>query len=266
MLRERTYLNSRVRMFALGLVTYNLGKDWDIEALISNCVKTGFQAVELRTTHKHGVVPFLGRDDRTSVGRRFADSPVRLLSLGTTCEFHSIERKVVDNNIDKAKKFIELAHDVGALGIKVRPNGIPEGFSEDKTIEQIGEALRECGQFGERYGVEIWLEVHGKHSNEPLAVKKMMESANHPLVGVCWNSNPEDIEKKSVKKNLVLLEPWLRNVHIRELWDKKYPYGELFNLLKRFGYSRYTLAEIPSSTDPIRLMHYYHALWEELTT
>ena len=145
-------------------------------------------------------------------------------------------------------------------------NGIPEGFSEDKTIEQIGEALRECGQFGERYGVEIWLEVHGKHSNEPLAVKKMMESANHPLVGVCWNSNPEDIEKKSVKKNLVLLEPWLRNVHIRELWDKKYPYGELFNLLKRFGYSRYTLAEIPSSTDPIRLMHYYHALWEELTT
>ena len=41
--------------FKLGMVTYELGKDWDIETLIKNCETTGFEAVELRTTHKHGV-------------------------------------------------------------------------------------------------------------------------------------------------------------------------------------------------------------------
>ena len=266
MVSGKTYPDLRRRMFELGLVTYNLGKDWNIDTLISNCLKTGFRAIELRTTHEHGVEPFLGRDDRIGIGRRFADSPVRLLSLGTTCEFHSTEKNVVHENINEAKKFIELAHDIGALGIKVRPNGIPEGVPESKTIEQIGTALKECGQYGERYGVEIWLEVHGKQSNVPSLVKKMMESADHPLVGVCWNSNPEDIKKKSVEGSFFLLEPWLRNVHIRELWDQNYPYQELFKLLKKFEYNRYTLAEIPSSPDPIRLMHYYHALWEALTS
>ncbi|HUU13448.1 MAG TPA: sugar phosphate isomerase/epimerase, partial [Terriglobia bacterium] len=40
--------------FKLGTVTYNLAKDWDIDTIIKNCQATGFEAVELRTTHKHG--------------------------------------------------------------------------------------------------------------------------------------------------------------------------------------------------------------------
>ena len=35
----------------LGLVTYNLAKDWDLGTIIANCEETGFSGVELRTTH-----------------------------------------------------------------------------------------------------------------------------------------------------------------------------------------------------------------------
>lgn len=81
--------------YALGLVTYNLGRDWDLSTLIAACEKTGFRSVELRTTHKHGVEPHLGREERIEIAGRFGNSPVRLLSLGTTCEFHSTDRNVV---------------------------------------------------------------------------------------------------------------------------------------------------------------------------
>src|SRR5438874_12179260 len=37
--------------FKLGLVTYELAKDWDIDTIIKNCEATGFEGVELRTTH-----------------------------------------------------------------------------------------------------------------------------------------------------------------------------------------------------------------------
>src|SRR5438128_1735230 len=40
----------------LGAVTYNVLKDWDIETLIQKLEATGFEAVELRTGHQHGVV------------------------------------------------------------------------------------------------------------------------------------------------------------------------------------------------------------------
>ncbi len=250
--------------FKLGLVTYNLAKDWDIAAILKNCEETGFEAVELRTTHKHGVEPGLSKEQRREIKREFEGRKVRLLSLGSTCEYHSPDSATVRKNIEETKRFIELARDVGALGVKVRPNGIPKEVPEERTLEQIGRALRECGQAAENFGVEIWLEVHGQDSNLPLRIHKMVESADSPQVGICWNCNPEDLENGSIKKNFELLKPWLRNSHITELWNEKYPWRDLFAHMKSAGYRRFTLAEIPETSDPIRLMHYYRALWRAL--
>lgn len=92
--------------FKLGLVTCNLAKDWDVATIIRNCEATGFEAVELRTTHKHGVEPTLEKAARAEVRKRFADSKVRLLSLGSVCEFHSPKPDVLRKNVDACKRFI----------------------------------------------------------------------------------------------------------------------------------------------------------------
>lgn len=247
--------------FKLGLVTYNLAKDWDVPTIIKNCESTGFEAVELRTTHKHGVEPGISGDARTEVKQRFAASKVRLLSLGSTCEFHSPDQKIVRGQIDECRRFVDLARDIGALGVKVRPNGIPKEVPEEKTIAQIGAALRECGEHAKSAGVEIWVEVHGRDSSQPARMAGMMRAANHPNVGICWNSNQEDLTNGSAKEGFALLKPWLRNAHINELWKPEYPWREVFGLMKTAGYNRYTLAEIPETSDPIRLMRYYRALW-----
>lgn len=249
--------------FRLGLVTYNLAKDWDIPAIIKNCEQTGFEAVELRTTHKHGVEPAMSNEQRAEVKARFAGTKVRLLSLGTVCEFHSPDQATVRKNIDECKRFIELAQDIGALGVKVRPNGIPKEVPEAQTMAQIGAALRECGDAAKSAGVEIWVEVHGKDSCHPPRMAKMMEAAGHSHVGICWNSNPEDLMNGSIKESFAMLKPYLRSSHINELWKPEYPWRELFGLMKSAGYNRYCLAEIPETTDPIRLMRYYRALWLE---
>lgn len=250
--------------FKLGTVTYNLAKDWDLVTIIKNCELTGFEAVELRTTHRHGVEPALTKDQRAEVKTRFANAKVRLLSLGTVCEFHATDQAVVRKNVDECKRFIELAHDIGALGVKVRPNGIPKEVPEAQTIAQIGAALRECGEFAKPANVEVWVEVHGRDSSQPARMAGMMRAANHSHVGICWNSNPEDVANGSVKESFALLKPWLRNAHINELWKAEYPWRELFGLLKAAGYNRYCLAEIPETADPIRLMRYYKAFWQEL--
>ena len=135
--------------FKLGIVTYNIAKDWDIATIIKNCEATGYEAVELRTTHKHGVEPTLSKAERAEVKQRFADSKVRLLSLGSVCEFQSPDQAVVRKNIDECKRFVELAHDIGALGVKVRPNGIPKDVPERKdagTDRQVVARVRRSGQ------------------------------------------------------------------------------------------------------------------------
>jgi len=248
--------------FKLGLVTYNLAKDWDIDTIIKNCEATGFEGAELRTTHKHGVEPTLSKAQRAEVRKRFADSRVKLVSLGSTCEFESPDPAVVERNIRTAREFCELAHDVGAIGVKVRPNGFPPNVPQEKTLDQIGHALSKCGDIARDNGVEIWLEVHGRGTQLPKNIHRVMTVADHPAVGICWNCNPPDVVGGSVRENFDLIGPWLRSCHIHELWDAEYPYGELFALFRSVGYNRYTLAEIQGSCEPIRLMHYYRKLWE----
>src|SRR5688572_12544585 len=98
----------------LGLVTYMWGAEWDLPTLVKNCQATGFAGVELRSGHKHGVEPTISKQARQEVADRFADSGVTLVGLGSACEYHSPDAKVLEKNIDETKAFIELAHDVGA--------------------------------------------------------------------------------------------------------------------------------------------------------
>src|SRR6476620_4048820 len=129
----------------LGAVTYNVLKDWDLETIIKQLEAARFEAVELRTGHKHVVEPSISSAERERVQTRFQNSKVRLLSFGSTCEFHSPDAAVRRQNIDLGKQWIELAHDTGAWGVKVRTNGLPKDVPTETTIGHIGECLRELG-------------------------------------------------------------------------------------------------------------------------
>jgi sugar phosphate isomerase/epimerase len=259
----------------LGMVTYELGEDWDIKTIIRNCEDTGFEAVEPRTGHKHGIELSLSKEQRAEIRKRFENSRVRLLSLGTVCEFQAAQSAIVEKNIQETRRWCELAHDLGCLGVKVRPNHFVEGVPKEKTLEQIGKALRTCGRAARDQGVEIWLEVHGVETQDPPYIRRIMEAADDTSVGICWNSNDTDVVDGSVKQYFDLLKPWLRNCHIHDLWNnvtirptaqrlragqeirapvnggKPYPYRELFQLMRTVGYNRYTLAEVPRSCEPI---------------
>jgi sugar phosphate isomerase/epimerase len=248
----------------LGAVTYNVLKDWDVETIITKLEEAGFEAVELRTSHKHGVEPSLGAAERQRVGQRFARSKVRLLSFGTTCEFHSPDPAVRKKNVEMGKQFVELAHDTGALGIKVRPNGLPKEVPRETTIRNIAASLQELGEFGMGRGIEIWMEVHGRETSAPPVSAAIMRATRHENVGVCWNSNKVEVINGSIKQSFNLLKPWIKNVHINELADNGYPWRELFTLLRQANYERYTLMEAQATCEPERFMRWYKALWTEL--
>jgi sugar phosphate isomerase/epimerase len=264
---SRQKINERNSRMKLGIVTYNIASKWDLLTIIEKCKSIGIEGVELRTTHAHGVEPNISKSQRIEVRKCFEDSAITLWGLGTVCEFHSDDPSIVRQNIETCKAFVCLAEDTGAKGVKVRPNGLQleKGIPEEKTLEQIGKALQECGKFAADHGVEIWLEVHGDQTQHPPRIRRIVDICGHPSVGVCWNSNPTDLKDGSVKEYFKLLEPYIKSVHIHELWNPNYPWRELFYLLKKANYERFTLAEIPESTDADRILRYYRALWLELT-
>jgi sugar phosphate isomerase/epimerase len=258
--------------FRLGLVTYNLAANWTLPDLLKACQAAGVSPVEFRTTHKHGVEPSLGKDERKDVKRRCADAGVEIWGCGTTCEFQSPDAAVVKKNVETCKEFVGLVADLGGKGVKVRPNGLPDKDKADQTLEQIGKALAECGTAAADAGLEIWLEVHGTGGvSHPPNIKKIMDVCGHPKVGLTWNSNKEDVKDGSVEEYFKLLWPWIRSCHINELYKDAagaYPYRELFRLFRANGYDRVTLCEVgrtpPDLDSGIEVLRYYKALWTEL--
>lgn len=250
-----------VSSMKLGLVTYNMAKDWDIETLIKNCTAAPFDGVELRTTHRHGVEVGLSAVQRAEVRKRFADSPVELMGLGSAFDYHTPDAAKLRADIEATKQYIVLAQDVGASGIKVRPNGLPKEVPVERTLEQIGRSLLELGEFARNHGQMIRLEVHGGGTSQLPHIRTIMDHARHPNVGVCWNSNQTDLEGAGFDANFDLVKDRIIEVHLRDLFLDEYPWARLFRRLLESGYRGYTLAEIPESADSVRVMKYFRALW-----
>jgi hypothetical protein len=113
-------------------------------------------------------------------------------------------------------------------------------------------------------------EVHGGGTSEPTRMRKLMDIANHPDVGVTWNSNGADVKNGSVKESFELLRPFIKNCHINDLLSG-YPYRELFTLFRQAGYDRYTEMEFNpslesrSDRDNLLFLKYYKGMWDELS-
>lgn len=228
----------------LGLVTYLWGKDWDLPTLIANCELTGFMGVELRTQHAHGVETSLSASQRAEVKKRFADSPVTCLGYGSNFEYHSTDTEVLQKNIEETKRYLKLCKDIGASGIKVKPNGIPEEVPKEKTIAQIAEALNEVGRYASDLGQLVRVEVHGKESQKIPNMKAIFEQVTEKSVRICWNCNDQDLLPPGLEENFNSLKKWFGDtVHIRELNVGEYPYQQLMDLFVDIKYKGWILLE-----------------------
>ena len=257
---------SRELKARLGLVTYLWAKDWDIPTLIKNCSATGMLGVELREQHAHGVGADLSVEKRKEVRKRFADSPVTLVGLGTNQQYDYPDQNQLKDSIARTKDWLKLSLDIGASGVKVKPNQFHKDVPKEKTIEQIGKALNELGKYAIDQGQLIRLEVHGNETSLLPNIRAMMDFVENPGVKVCWNSNPTDLEGQGLEYNFNLVKDRIGDTaHIRELTDAKYPFQELMKLFAGINYNGWMLLECSSDpSDKVAALVEQRLLWEKM--
>lgn len=234
----------------LGLVTYQWGKDWDLPALISNCEKTGLLGVELRTEHAHGVETSLSAAERREVKKRFADSPVTCVGYGSNFDYHHVDQNKVKENIQGTIDYLKLCNDIGASGIKVKPNGLPTEVPKEQTIAQIAAALNEVGKVASDLGQAVRVEVHGKLTQQLPNMKAIFEQVDQNSVKVCWNCNDQDLLPPGLEDNFNSVKKWFGDtVHVRELNIGDYPYQQLMDLFSDINYDGWVLLEARTNPD-----------------
>ncbi|GAB4024021.1 sugar phosphate isomerase/epimerase family protein [Spirosoma koreense] len=261
-----TELTRKKASVKLGFVTYLWGKDWDLPTLIKNCADTGLLGVELRVEHAHKVMPDLNAAQRKEVKKRFADSPVQLVGLGTNQQFDYVDPAQLKASMERAKAFIRLSADVGGTGVKVKPNALHKEVPVEKTLTQIGESLNELARYGAELGQQIRLEVHGEETQELPNIKAIMDVASHPNATICWNCNPQDLNGKGFAYNFNLVKNRFgATCHVRELDRTDYPYQELLTNLVRMNYDGWVLLECHTNPpDKISSMKEQRAVFDRM--
>ena len=257
---------SQVSSLRFGLVTYEWAKSWDLPTLIANCEKTNVLGVELRTQHQHGVEVSLTKAQREEVKKRFQDSPVTCLGYGSNFEYHSPDPALLQENIAQTKAYIQLCHEIGATGIKVKPNFLPPEVPRSKTTAQIAESLNTVGKFAQDFGQQIRVEVHGQHTQELPVMKEIFDQVTESNVKICWNCNNEDLLPPGLAQNFDSVKKWFGDtVHVREFNSGNYPYPELFKLFSAMNYRGWILLEARTNpTDKVAALREQLELFQDL--
>ena len=251
----------------LGFVTYLWGKDWDQDTLIKNLTASKIHGVELRVDHAHGISPKLTNEQRILVKKKFQDSPIVIVGMGTNQQYDYPEPEKLRESIEQTKAFFQLSHDIGGLGVKVKPNQFRAGIPHEKTIEQIGKSLNELAKYGADMGQKLRLEVHGNETQEIANIKAIMDVANHPNATVCWNCNPEDLHGGGLEANFNLLKSRFGDTcHVRELNDTTYPYQDLMHLFVKNNYHGWILLECRTDpSDKVKALIEQREIFEKMT-
>jgi len=245
----------------LCLLTYNLGRDFELDELIRICEACHYDGIEFRSSvGPHGVELSATKAERRKIRKKMEASTLQIAGIGTSCRFESLDDKERQGHIDEAKAFIDLAADIGCPRIRVFGNSFPEGADKDVVVRNVGEALREIAEHAEPSGVDVNLELHGHFSYWPYTVRAL-EIADHVRVGIVYNCNTSEIKYGSIGQFLEPCKPYLRHVHMHEL-ENEYPYQLLLRWLKGIGYTGFCSVESDTpSEDAERIIRIYSLLY-----
>ena len=256
-----------------GLATYQWGIDWDLPTLIANCQKAKALGVELRTSSKyaHGVELELSPHERGEVKKRFADSPVAVVSIACSERMDWPDPEKLKAAIEASKAYLKLSHDVGSGTVRIFPNQFHPDVPHEKTIEQIATAASEVGAYAAEIGQEVSLEAHGPAGELP-TMRAVMDQVTQKSVRVRLNCDNRDTLGKGFEENFNAVKDFLsRIIHLHGLKDPtdpktpKFPYPLLVQLLVKANYDGWALMENSDKVpDRVQALAEQREIWDGL--
>jgi sugar phosphate isomerase/epimerase len=226
--------------------------------------------------------PIFSSTNLASTRREVADKNLNIVNLGSSANMHFLDLAKRQKNLDEAKKYIDLAHQLNCPFIRVFPNDLPKDQDEKATIETIIQSLITLGDYAKTSGIKVLLESHGKVIKSDMLLHIMQET-NHQHVGLVWDFfNMWSVTKEAPADMYNVLKKYIYHTHIKDailtdngetytlLGEGNSPVKEALHALKSGGYTGYYSFEWeklwhPEIQEPeIALPHYaksFTKLW-----
>lgn len=225
---------------------------WIWPDIINFASQNGFGAIEIR-----GIMgqmdlvkcPELSNKENILTARKLAeDKQIKIIGLGSSANLHHPDAAAWQKDMDSAKRYIDLAHQLNCPYVRVFPNKLPPEEEKNITINRISERLLLLGDYAKGSNVVVLMESHGDVVETPV-LKKIMELSAHSHTGLLWDVfNMWSVTKEPPAKVYAELKKYIKHTHLKDgkFIDGKWKYVlfgkgecpvfEAIDLLHKGGY------------------------------
>jgi len=193
--------------------------NWEWKTILDHAAQHGFAAIELRGLMSEMDLPkspqFTGAKLKESL-KDLDALGLKISDLGASTNMHEPDAGKRAKQMDEAKRFIELAHQLGAPYVRVFPNQLVKGEERRTTIDRIVTGLRELGDQAKGSGVAIIVESHGEFTSSP-PLLEIIQGAAHPNVAFLWDAHHTCVAgKEKPAETFKQLGRYIRHTHLKD--------------------------------------------------
>lgn len=287
-LRSSTWAANGAPKLPIAFSTLGCPK-WDWKTILKNAAEWGFAALEMRGLQEQMDLPkspqFMGENIKTSQ-RDLKALGLKISDLGASARMHEPDAKKRAEQMDEAKRFIDLAHSLDVPYVRVFPDKLVPGEERRITVERIIDGMLELGKYARGSGVAVILESHGDFTDSPTLLQ-ILKGAQMTSTGFLWDAHHTcAFGKEKPEDTYKLLGKYVRHTHLKDSLppqagekERRYvltgtgqvPVKETVQVLKAAGYKGYYCLEWekrwhPEIDEPeIAFPHYAKTIREYLT-
>ncbi|MES1218831.1 MAG: sugar phosphate isomerase/epimerase family protein [Bacteroidota bacterium] len=229
--------------------------DWDFQKIINFAAANDYKGIELRGILRELDLPkckeFNSVQNISTTLSQMKEKGLVFVDLGSSATLHFPDGAERKKNLNDGKRFIDLAQQINCPNVRVYPNNFPKDQDKNATIEFIVKGLVELGDYAKAGKINVLMETHGDAVRID-DIEKIMQSANHPQVGLVWDlSNMWVVTKEAPADMYRKLKKYIHHAHIKDaklvdgkpqytlLGQGEVPIFEGIDLLSKGGYKGY---------------------------
>ena len=188
---------------------------WSLEQAAASAVASGYVALELRLLDG-AIIPA----DLPAAGRRRVRNVLRahgleLAGIGASTRFASPDPTERAANLAELRRYLHLAHELGAPLVRTFGGTAPPGVSNAQAAAWVAESLGELLGEAETLGVTIVLETHDSFSRGT-DVARVLDQLPSPRLGAIWDMLHPLRYGEPPETTWAMLRSRLLHVHVKD--------------------------------------------------
>ena len=191
--------------------------NWDWLKILNFAQQNGFAAIELRGLQ--GAMDLPARPefspDRIAQSRKeVAAHGLRISCVSSSANMHDTDLEKHEEQLADARRFIELASQLGAPYVRVFGNKIVG--PRDQALQHIAKSLRQLGDYAGPKDVMVIIESHGDFTDSP-TLRAILEQADCPHVGLLWDAHHTYVSgKEDPALTVGQLKKYIHHTHLKD--------------------------------------------------